>query len=83
MTEKIRKGMMIRISDNIDATIRQWGNAKQKELMKGKIYKVIYSDRTSIDIRDDSKAYAFEKCDVKPIESTPPIPPVLFDPKNL
>ena len=83
MSETIKKGMMIRISDNIDATVSTWGGELQKKLMKGKIYKVIYSDTTSIDIKESDKTYSFEKCDVSTLTPTPPIPPVLFDPKNI
>lgn len=84
MNTKIKKGMIVCISDNIEASIKIWGGRKDKSSMKGKNYRVVYIDRTSVDVmHNNGKTYAFELNDITPALPTPPIPPAMFDPKNI
>jgi len=91
---KIKKGMMVRLSQTLSHTKRLWGLNDHMMAMKGTIREVkniksMASSRTGdystcIYLKDNrGSEWTFSGRDLSIPKLSPPVDPVMFDPKNL
>ena len=82
----MKKGQMVRVSDNLNATSTSYGISLEMKKMINGVYEVEYSNDLLVSIYDDqhTRTWSFRSCDVRVIDVSEPDPIMFtFDPKHL
>jgi len=81
-----KKGIRVRVSNDISATTKNYLSNNIMDRMRGKIFileNIHYSKQGGILKSKTGGSYVFDFIDLKIIKMTPPIEPVMFNPENI
>jgi len=82
--QDVKKGMKVKISNDLSKTENRWSTSEEMLNMRGKIYKITNLSGEGVHIADEyGSGWIFCCEDVEEVPTKPPPPPVTFDPANL